>query len=165
MTAPGKTRRSVLWTAEQRLNPPATAGYSRRRSVWPESKREAERCRKPHQRRAPVETVAVDTLDHAALWRSLAAGNDDVLAIVGVVLDLARLRHLDCPDPPVRHGATTHTWHVHAADLIAPGIRGADYRQPKLTERQVAAACNARVAIEQFVVIATVDTPTTPSEA
>lgn len=61
---------------------------------------------------------------------------------------------------PVR-GSTMQPWHVHAADLIARGIRGPGWRPPKLTSRQIACACDSRVAIDRSVVMAAVDTPTT----
>lgn len=154
--------RSAIWTEEQRDAHRATGrvGHTKRHRVWTEERRDAHRNRRRCQHRPKVDEVEVDTCNPADLWRRLAGGNDDALAIIGVVLDLARLRHLDCPTPPVRRGSTTHTWHIHAADLIAPGVRPPGWKQPRFTARQIEAACLARTAVEQFVVMATVDTPT-----
>lgn len=151
--------RAAVWTDEQRVAHRATGrvGHTKRRKLWTDASREAHRNRATGQPPPKVDVVDFAASNPADLWRKLSGGNADVLSIIGVVLDLARLRHLNCPTPPVRRGATTFEWHVHAADLIAPGIRAPGWRAPRLTARQIDAAISARIAIEQFVVLANVD--------
>lgn len=69
------------------------------------------------------------------------------------------------PSPPL-HATTREsipTWAIHAAKIVAPKHRYTGEALPRLTERQVRPAVDARLAIERFVVLAAVAKPTVGS--
>lgn len=151
--------RSVIWSDEQRAahRESGRVGHTKRHRLWPDERREAHRNRRPYQRAPKVETVTVDTRDAADLWRKLAPDNA-TRYVVAAVLSMAGTP-ADFPAPPwyARTGESVPHWAYTAAKLVAPRLRFPGEVLPRLTERQIAAAVAARVAIEAFVILATVE--------